>query len=135
MPMRFLLLVASIAAVVAGVDTMNAFGCEHGTGFVTVLDDCGADDVSAGLAGLHALTTTCSDSDLEVICKRSSSGVQGIVLSPSNEGKTSTLRKAFLAGTYRGACIIWSQCDMHSPALWQRHFARCARYGPSSAKE
>lgn len=97
----FAAVVLLAASACAGADF---FGCEAGTGLVTVQDDCNAADNSA--ASLDALATIfikCSksaDDILRLQCKKSSSGAYGIVITKGQapDLTTGAQRKRVLSG-------------------------------------
>lgn len=97
----FAAVVLLAASACAGADF---FGCEAGTGLVTVQDDCNAaDNSAASLDALATIFSQCSksaDDILRLQCKKSSSGAYGIVITKGQapDLTTGAQRKWVLSG-------------------------------------
>lgn len=99
----FAAVVLLAASACAGADF---FGCEAGTGLVTVQDDCNAaDNSAASLDALAIIFGQCSSSEsaddiLRLQCKKSSSGAYGIVITKGQapDLTTGAQRKRVLSG-------------------------------------
>ena len=97
----FAAVVLLAASACAGADF---FGCEAGTGLVTVQDDCNAaDNSAASLDALATIFSICSESADDILrlqCKKSSSGAYGIVITKGQapDLTTGAQRKWVLSG-------------------------------------
>lgn len=97
----FAAVVLLAASACAGADF---FGCEAGTGLVTVQDDCNAaDNSAASLDALATISRKCSESADDILrlqCKKSSSGAYGIVITKgqAQDLTTGAQRKWVLSG-------------------------------------